>query len=345
MRRIAAILLIALIGWPTAADELATPTWDMPVRADWRNQVMEWTSELELAANQQRQVDAIWDELNDETDISELFEAVVRSTAIALPDTSEMVERALAGDSVSLADFELLELPEKPAWVSANLRLLFGKSFALGQLYDEAKTQLADIEPSDVADPAAMFFYQAVGHYRLREKKEGIAALDTLLQREADLPDRYANLAKLMRLDIEKLEPDSLDEIARIMDSIQVRLGHGHAGARVRKEEQDVIDKLDKMIEDLEEQLRQMQAMAAGSSGGLQSNSPAQDSYLPDANAQGDVGRKSLGQESEWGNLPPKQREESLQKLGKEFPSHYRDIIEEYFRKLAQEDVDEQPEK
>ncbi len=42
---------------------------------------------------------------------------------------------------------------------------------------------------------------------------------------------------------------------------------------------------------------------------------------------------------TDWGNLPPKEREEALQQLGKDLPSHYRDVIEEYFRKLARDGV------
>jgi len=36
--------------------------------------------------------------------------------------------------------------------------------------------------------------------------------------------------------------------------------------------------------------------------------------------------------------LPPKQREEALQQLGKDFPAHYRAAIEQYFRRIASTD-------
>ena len=44
---------------------------------------------------------------------------------------------------------------------------------------------------------------------------------------------------------------------------------------------------------------------------------------------------KKIGNHSGWGDLPAKEREEAIQQIGKDFPSHYRDIIEQYFRKLA----------
>jgi hypothetical protein len=52
---------------------------------------------------------------------------------------------------------------------------------------------------------------------------------------------------------------------------------------------------------------------------------------------QGDVAKKPVGNESGWGDLPPRQRQEALQQIGKDFPAHYRDVIEQYFRKLASE--------
>jgi hypothetical protein len=36
--------------------------------------------------------------------------------------------------------------------------------------------------------------------------------------------------------------------------------------------------------------------------------------------------------------LPAKEREEAMQQIGKDFPSHYREVIEQYFRKLASEE-------
>jgi hypothetical protein len=36
-----------------------------------------------------------------------------------------------------------------------------------------------------------------------------------------------------------------------------------------------------------------------------------------------------------------KDREQALQEVGREFPSHYREVIEEYFRQLATQPGDE----
>lgn len=54
----------------------------------------------------------------------------------------------------------------------------------------------------------------------------------------------------------------------------------------------------------------------------------------------GEVAKKPIGNQRGWGDLPPRQRQEALQQIGKDFPAHYRDMIEQYFRKLASEGED-----
>ena len=48
--------------------------------------------------------------------------------------------------------------------------------------------------------------------------------------------------------------------------------------------------------------------------------------------------KKNIGSQSGWGDLPPKEREQAMQQIGRDFPSHYRDAIEAIFRRLAAEE-------
>ena len=64
-----------------------------------------------------------------------------------------------------------------------------------------------------------------------------------------------------------------------------------------------------------------------------------QDSNPGGGKGPGNVDPKRLGSKSGWGNLPPKERQEALQQISKELPAHYREVIEEYFRKLAKDGV------
>jgi hypothetical protein len=91
------------------------------------------------------------------------------------------------------------------------------------------------------------------------------------------------------------------------------------------------------MIEQIEKQQQAAAAAAASrsSKGGARPMAPLPDSRPVEMKGAGDVAKKPIGDTSGWGNLPPRERQEALQQIGKDFPAHYRDVIEQYFRKLA----------
>jgi hypothetical protein len=68
-----------------------------------------------------------------------------------------------------------------------------------------------------------------------------------------------------------------------------------------------------------------------------------QDSRLAELKAPGKVDQRDIGHGADWGDMPDKEREQALQDVGREFPSHYREVIEEYFRRLAAEESDNTP--
>ena len=102
-----------------------------------------------------------------------------------------------------------------------------------------------------------------------------------------------------------------------------------------RKDQKDVVAKLDKMIEELEKQQQQQQQSGGG--GKQNPSQPMQDSQAADLFGPGNVDPKKLAENSDWGDLPAKQRQEALQQISRDFPAHYRDVIERYFRKIALE--------
>jgi len=143
-----------------------------------------------------------------------------------------------------------------------------------------------------------------------------------------------------MEADLKPLKPDSLDEIARLMSDVGRRLELARAGKKVRDEEETIIAKLEKLIEEKEKQQQQQQQQQAGQPQGNQSNNPAQDSKPAGGpRGKGEVDPKNIGKKDGWGNLPPKERQEVLQQIGRELPAHFRETIEEYFKRLAQDGV------
>ncbi len=259
------------------------------------------------------------------------------ATSIALVDASARPLVDLCNQDTAaylLPDFEFLLTADLAPLVRNNLRLFYGCWLAQRLFYDESLAQIADLQPADVVDPTSLLFYQGICHHRLLNKEPCLAAVRRLLENKGAIPKRYETLAMLMEADMSPLKTDSLDEIARLMDDVERRLDLGRAGKRVRKEEDDVIAKLDKMIEEIEKQQKQGKSSGSQGQGG---GKPMEDSKAAGGSGPGEVEQRRIGTAKDWGDLPPKQRQEALQQIGKGLPSHYRQVIEEYFRKLAKD--------
>ncbi len=234
------------------------------------------------------------------------------------------------------------EIEALPKSMRASIRTWLGRELVRQRLYDEALPVIAEVDAVDAIDPAGTLFYRGVCYHALLMKKEALADLRRLLEHQDDVPIRFSRTAKMMVADIKPLKEDSLDEISRLMTDVTRRLDLGRADGEVKDREQKIIDKLSKMIEKMEEQQKQQQQQQQ-SSGGGQGNpsngqgSPMQDSQIGDASGNGDIDRKNLEERDGWGNLPPAERQQALQQISRDLPTHYREAIEAYFRKLATE--------
>ena len=226
-----------------------------------------------------------------------------------------------------------------PPTLRAAVRTWIGRELVRDRYFDEALPVFAEVDPELSPDPAALLFYRANCYHALLKPKEALADLRQLLQHEEQLPDRFARVANMMVADLKPLKEDSLDEISRLMTDVTRRLDLGRADEPTQQQEQKIIDKLSKLIEDLEkqQQQQQQQQQSSGSAGGSNSSggSPMEDSRIAGANGPGDVDRKNIQDESGWGNLPPAERQESLQQISRDLPTHYREAIEAYFRRMA----------
>jgi len=295
-------------------------------------QVFAWIETRRPDETVRRQAEALWRNLPAELPEDELLERLVQTFALAEACAAELVALCQKPrDRLMVPREEWLHDANTPRLMAANLRLYYGRWLVRQALFDEALEQLADLTPADVAAPASLLFYQSVAQYFLLNKEAGLKSLSKLVENENRGPRRYFILARLMLEDLKSLQEDSLDHIARRMDDIRRRLDLGRGGEKVRREQDEVIKALDKLIKQLEEQQQQQMA------GTLQPSSPAPMSRIIAGKGPGEVTKKNVGSESGWGNLPPKEREEALQQIGREFPSHYRDVIEQYFRRLSAE--------
>ncbi|MFM9117155.1 MAG: hypothetical protein ACKOU6_13445 [Planctomycetota bacterium] len=335
------ILSIAVCSpWAWAQDEFAKrASWATPTPAQVRSLLDGWLASQKLDEPAKKQLAALWPADESPVEGAVLLERLVETVATVLPPARQLqktVQSQLPKEGIPA--LPLLEDAALAPLIRNNLKLYTGRWLAQQALYDEALEQFGALQPADVVDPASLLFYQSVSHHRLLAKEKCLPVITKLMENEKEIPRRYLTLAKLMEADLAPLKPDSLDEIARLMDDIHRRLDLGRAGTKVRQEEDDVIAKLDKMIEDLEQQQQQQQQQQQSGSGGSSSpSSPKQESTPGGVQGPGNVDPKNIGSRSGWGDLPPKQRLEALQQISKDLPAHYRETIEEYFRKLARD--------
>ncbi len=118
----------------------------------------------------------------------------------------------------------------------------------------------------------------------------------------------------------------------------------------VQRDQAEVVRKLDVLIEKLQQASQNCSGGAGGGSSGEATNnptSPMQDSQLTGGpGGMGDL-RDPDRDPKRWADLPPKDREKVLQSRTDGFPTGYEQLLEDYYRKLAEADsaadADEQP--
>ncbi len=335
LRSLVAILALVFVQSSQAAAKESQ--WITPPAQSVKSKAMDWLGEKKADVGLRAKAEEIWSASAGQFKEEELLDRLAATFALADKDSEKLVALCSRPRTALVLDPQAwLGNPQTPPFVACNMRLFYARWLVQESLFEEAREQLTGLEPSDVVAPATLLFYQSVVYHTLLEKESGLKALDQLLAGAEKSPRRYIALARLMQGDLNGLEEDSLDHIARRMDDIRRRLDLGRTGPKVRKVEDGVIESLDKLIKKIEDQQQQQQQSLAGGNV-LRPTSPAQDSVPMGGKGPGDVTKRDIGSQSDWGDLPPKEREEALQQIGRDFPAHYRDVIEQYFKSLASE--------
>lgn len=334
-----AISAMSAIGpLPAARAEIAfEASWEAPTYQVVREQMLSWLADADLKNAAEASVRKLWPAHPPETlDATQVLDLATASFAASSDAAAELVATCnSAYQGPAVADPEWLADADVPPLVRRNLRLYYARWLAQYGLYDEVLHQIGDLRPDEVIDPASLLFYQMVAYHQLVRPDDARSAMVQLMEHDEALPRRFQQVAQLVERDLSGLEDESLDHIARRMHDIRRRLAYGRAGTQVQEIEQGVLDSLDKKIKDLEQQ--QQQAAAAASGGAPRPSQGMDDSKPAELKAPMQVDRRDIGNKSGWGDLPPKEREQALQQIGREFPAHYRELVEQYFRELANE--------
>lgn len=338
-RIVMTIVLAIAVTSPAAWAQLSfEPSWQMPTYDETRGQVFAWIDQAPLDAAVAQEARSLWPSqpLRD-LDGPAMLDLVAETAALVDPQSRKLVDECqLEMQLLTIPDATWIDDSRLPKFVKDNLQLYMARWYSQQTMYDDALDAVANIDPAAVVDPASLLFIKMVAHHQLVEPDESRAALVQLMEHEDQLPTRYRQLAEMVRQDLSMLKDESLDHVSRRMNDVRRRLELGEAGKQVQVVEKGVVDSLDSLIKKIEEQQQQQ---SGGAGGAAQGSTPMQDSQIAPLQAPGKVDPRDIGRQSGWGDLPPKEREEALQQIGREYPAHYRQLIEQYFRDLADESV------
>lgn len=130
-------------------------------------------------------------------------------------------------------------------------------------------------------------------------------------------------------------EDEGLTPLDGVISDMQVaggRLSKRLTDKPTQQKQQDAIDKLDSLIKLMEQRRQQGQGQVGGPP-----DRPAEDSTIRTGPGGEGAMHAANRQGRNWGQLPPHKREQILQSMTEGFPPHYQQLLERYYRRLAEE--------
>ncbi|MFQ5489765.1 MAG: tol-pal system YbgF family protein [Phycisphaerae bacterium] len=195
-------------------------------------------------------------------------------------------------------------------------------------------------------------YAQAEMHYLLGfsqlgnlKYEQAQATLAAFLEMHPGAPQRLRLTAQQMLAEIRQFTPGQIGEVTDLMDYSARRLASTDSGTLTRDRQQKIIDILDKLIEDAQQREKSSGGGGSGSSQSKsqqkpgQANKPMNQSTLPKGSADpGTKLRQRVALPGEaWGGMKPADRQRIIQQLKDRFPARYRQLVEQYYRQLAEE--------
>lgn len=324
-----------VVLWASTAVAGAPDVYAPRPAEEVRSQLMRWLSQHGFNNEKTSpQIAAIWASGGGPAPGHDVFERLIQSFCVADPDTRRFVEAASPAQPLkTFPTGDFLNRDESDEFYTMHLRLFYARALTQRLMYDEALALFARINPARVVDPATCLFYEAVCQHQLLKKTEGLETLDKLLHKTEGVAESYARVAALMQDELQSLDDQSLDAVSRKMQDSERRLDLGRGGQRVQKVQEEIVESLNELIKKSEPN-PQSQA-GQGDNNSNRSAGPAEDSGIKGATAPGDVDKKNLKKQGAWGNLQGKPLNEAKSLLNRDFPSNYREAVEQYFKKLA----------
>lgn len=197
--------------------------------------------------------------------------------------------------------------------------------------HDAVVLILKDFHPKNEQELQKYLYMKGVSNYFVNNHKVSKANLLDLLNLN-DVSLRYQTIAWLILQEMKS--NDDLSKIAKQMKRVEHRLSNHKGDLVTQNLQKKIIEDLDKLIKEEEDKLSSKNDTQQ--SGSSKNESPQKDSQIENTSGPGNVTDKQLkGIAQQWGKLPEKDRAKAMQDLAKELPSRYRELTENYFRRIS----------
>lgn len=314
--------------------------------------------ELEPAAREA--IDQLWDQRQAEDDPRAFMTSALAILSSPYNKASNALE---AGDTAGALEAARPLVESTDFYLSTHASLLAARALIEEDRFDEARELLEDqavrhdeIVARTVLAPEMMFL---LGYCQLSnlDYERAAATFEEFERRFPDAPEQYRLPVRQMLQELGTRRPEELGDVSDLMGYAGRQLRHVRAGEVVQARQERAVELLSKLIEDAEQREQQQQQQQACKKcggkgcpdcpqGGLpqgnqqQPQRGAERSVLPPGQGRvGDLRHSSRARPGEqWGQMRPEEREQVLQSLRQNYPSRYRQLVEQYYRQLSRED-------
>ncbi len=266
------------------------------------------------------------------------------ANALDLIDDEKIEDAANLFESLSLSEDPYLSVTA--AGFAATSMIELDQVDRCLQMLDRVR---ADHHPIEDYSTSSDHFRFMLGYCQVHnlEYRQAYATFEDFLKNHPTAPERLIVGARQILTELDRRAPGRIGDVRDIMHYARRKISNARIDDDLIERQQEAVSLLDALIQEAEDQENQGQgggeggggSGGGGDSGG--SNNPgggAQRSTKPQG--QGDTGelRRSRARPGEmWGKMPPRDREELLQTLQKQFPSQYRELLEQYYKQLAKD--------
>lgn len=224
------------------------------------------------------------------------------------------------------------------------------KRAVLSERYDEAVLISERINYKYLpADNRHQFFcYRASAFHQLGDKNKTVQALKDYKNQFGQETERDKAIVFLIDNDMLQWTDKELDAPVRKMRAVASRLRNDFGGPITQAKQKEIVEDLDRIIKETEDSAKNADKIKGDGFGDEDGDKPEGQSQNGQKNSKGgtDSGKGNVDEKKltklgqEWGKLPPKERAKALQELTREMPSKYRELVENYFRRLARDEND-----